>query len=147
MTQVPRIKVLPKGADTHHVKLAEVTVTHDGGVTQVVYTTPPGWLAVVDKMFVGTNEAWNGTGADVDIGMSDDHDGFLDGSAVTVKNAGIYGFSDDAELGAFMYNSTDKRPLRKFLEPGDVINAYVTPGTGHTAGLTRIIAYGFLVKY
>jgi len=107
------------------------TVAFDDTSPKTLFSVPAGKIWIVDAIFTIEGTAWDGTGFEIDIGVSgDDTDGYIDGSAV--NNDGSADGVDASDRGALLWSGT--APLLSPLPAESDIIATITPGSGATEG-------------
>lgn len=104
---------------------------------KTLFTVPPGEQWFVQAVQVKHVVAWDGTGADIDIGVSGgDVDGYHDGSAHDVTDdATVFGLAQD-EAGALLWDAGNTHGIVSALAGGSAIIATITPGSTPTTGTT-----------
>lgn len=119
-------------------------VTHDDSGFVPLYTVPAGYVLLITRAALEVTEVWDGTGADVDVGVQGvDEDGLIDGSVsgVDFASTGVWPALDSGQ-GTLLYNNSSKAIVRGVAT--NAIRASVTPGTGATTGKANVLVKGAL---
>jgi hypothetical protein len=132
------------GSPLIHRERAQVLQTDSSPST--IWTVPSGAIWIIHRAYVRTVTAWDGSGTDLDIGISGgDVDGLIDGSTITgfPETVAIKG-QDPADRGSLLYSS---REISYAVDAsGGAVNiiATITAGGGTTGVSDIYIEYSVL---
>lgn len=124
------------------------SVAYDDTSPKTLFTFPQGENWVVRGCLVVIGDGFDGTSADLDIGISGgDTDGYIDGSGVTSFPASASALSDH-DAGALLWDDTEDSRIAHVPDTSSgAVNviATITPGSGATAGSAIVILEAYRI--
>lgn len=109
-------------------------VTHQLGGELVAFTAEAATQVEIVGSWVDVKEAWDGVGADLDVGAAGAEDGIIDGSAVLDLTAVAGQAKGQHEQGAMLWDGVEKAAMVAVAPAGASVLITVTPGTSATTG-------------